>query len=43
MAEVPAGAIIGFLVFGESLSMRTLIGGLLILVAGVGLNLTSRR
>lgn len=43
MAEVPAGAIIGFWVFGEPLGMRTLIGGLLILVAGVGLNLTSRQ
>jgi drug/metabolite transporter (DMT)-like permease len=42
MAEVPAGAIIGFVVFGESFGMRSLIGGLLILAAGVGLNLKSR-
>jgi drug/metabolite transporter (DMT)-like permease len=40
MAEVPAGALIGLLVFGESFGLQTLIGGMLIIVAGIGLNIS---
>lgn len=39
MAEVPFGAIIGLLLFGEYLGLRTLMGGVLIIAAGIGLNL----
>ena len=37
MAEVPLGALIGLLVFGEVLGGRTVLGGILIVGAGIGL------
>lgn len=38
MSEVVFGAIIGLLIFGEFLGVRTLLGGVLIIASGIGLN-----
>ncbi len=38
MSEVIFGAIIGLLIFGEFLGLRTLLGGVLIIGSGIGLN-----
>ena len=38
MSEVIFGAIIGLLIFGEFLGLRTLLGGVLIIGGGIGLN-----
>jgi drug/metabolite transporter (DMT)-like permease len=38
MSEVIFGAIIGLLIFDEFLGMRILLGGVLIIGSGIGLN-----
>jgi drug/metabolite transporter (DMT)-like permease len=42
MSEVIFGAIIGLLIFDEFLGMRTLLGGVLIIGSGIGLNFNRR-
>ncbi len=43
MSEVLFGAVIGLLLFGEFLAMRSVLGGVLIIGSGIGLNLSAPR